>query len=351
MHGFLNGLPAFRAIRAPLPVSAVAATYIASLCIFAAAFGLRVWLDPYLLSGFPYVSFFPAVVICGFVFGVPQGTLVAVLSGFASWFFFIPPYYTLDVTVASMAAMALYVFVVVTDLLLIYLVMRAYRAEYLSREENQRMAEHREVMARELDHRLKNVFATVNAIIGMSLRHATSPEDLARGLRERLSAMGRSTLLLRGVRPDEETTLEGIIVQALEPFGIAGTSRLVLSGPKLLVGGETVVVLGLMLHEMGTNAAKYGALSVPDGAVLLAWSVCDADGTEEAMLKIEWREQGGPPPAAAEAIVSGFGSTLLTKVIATIRGRAHMSFPASGAHVSLTLPLDALNPKPQAAAA
>ena len=343
MHGILNSLPAFRAIRAPLPPVAVVATYVGSLVIFALALGLRVWMDPFLLAGFPYVTFFPAVVICGFVFGVPQGTLVAILSGAAAWYFFIPPFFSMAITTASMAAMSLYVFVVVTDLLLIHLVMRGYRAEYAAREENQRMADHREIMARELDHRLKNVFATINAIISLSLRHASSAEELARSLRDRLSAMGRSALLLRGVRPGEDTTLSGIILKALEPFGIADTVRLAMSGPKVVIGGEPVVVLSLILHELGTNSAKYGALSVQDGSITLDWHLAADAKTLEPCLKIEWREHGGPPPAAPEDISGGFGSTLLTRVITSISGQAQMTFPREGARIFLTLPVNVLN--------
>lgn len=91
----------------------------------------------------PYLTFFPAVVITGFVFGVRQGIVVAVLSFFASWYLFIPPYNSLELTQGVVLAMGLYIFVVATDLVLIHLVMRAYRAEVLARQENQRMAEDR----------------------------------------------------------------------------------------------------------------------------------------------------------------------------------------------------------------
>ncbi|WP_084368690.1 HWE histidine kinase domain-containing protein [Rhizobium sp. RU36D] len=343
MHGLLINLPAFRAMRSPPSGAAVALSYLYSLAIFAIALVSRLWLDPYMLAGFPYVTFFPAVVITGFVFGVRQGILVAFLSFFASWYYFIPPYHSLEPTFGALLAMSLYLFVVITDLLLIFLVMKAYRAESEARAENQRMADEREVMARELDHRLKNIFAAMNAVINLSVKHASSPEDLAKGLRERLSAMGRSNLLLRGLGEDEEATLEAVIVQALEPFGLVGTARLSLEGPKTAVSGQAVIILSLILHELGTNAAKYGALSVPDGTVSVRWSWEDQQN-EEPAIRIAWTERGGPPPAAPQGMNQGFGSTLLTRLLATAQGRSVSEFPSEGAEVTLYLPLSSLNP-------
>lgn len=346
MHGLLINLPAFRAMRSPPSSAAVILSYILSLGVFGLAFVARLWLDPYMLAGFPYVTFFPAVVITGFVFGVHQGILVAVLSGFASWYYFIPPYHSLAPTFGALLAMSLYLFVVITDLLLIYLVMQAYRAEFEAREENQRMADEREVMARELDHRLKNIFAAMNAVINLSVRHASSPEDLAKGLRERLSAMGRSNLLLRGLGTDEQATLEAVVVQALEPFGIVGTSRLTLGGAKTAVSGQAVIMLSLILHELGTNAAKYGALSVPDGTVAVRWTLTHEENDEPA-IQITWTERGGPPPAVPQSMNKGFGSTLLTRLLATAQGRAVSEFLPEGAEITLHVPVSSLTPPAQ----
>ena len=339
MQGLLTRLPAFRSIRAPLTAGETAATYAVSLAIFALAFVLRLWLDPFMLAGFPYLTFFPAVVICGFVFGVAQGTLVAVLSGFASWYFFIPPYNSFELTTGTMLALGLYIFVVSTDLVLIRLMFKAFRSENAARQENQQIAEERDVMARELDHRLKNVFATMSAVIGLSLRHADSAEDLANRLRERLNAMGRSNLFLTSASGHRQTTLETVILQSLEPFGLAGTPRLALSGPVLPISGQAITVLSLVLHELGTNAAKYGALSDAKGRILIHWHVSDAG--DEPELEILWTESGGPPPPPVEQMSQGFGSTLLKKVIGSVKGTASVAYPTEGARISIRMPTSA----------
>ena len=324
------------------------ATYVASLIVFAIALAVRAWFDPVLPAGFPFLTFFPAVIICGFVFGLRQGLLVAVLSGLSAWYFFITPG-RFDFTIGTLLAMGLYLFVVATDLGLVYLITRAYRQEITTREEIERLAEQQEVMAQELDHRLKNIFATINAIISLSLKNASSADELAARLRDRLTALGRSNLLLRGLRKGEDASLQSVVFQALEPFAIVGTPRFTANGPRVPIGGQTVVVLSLILHELGTNAAKYGALSASGGRVDLAWSIETAPDAEEQLV-ITWQESGGPSPTPPVAGAGGFGSTLMKRVIAGVRGQTEISYPQSGAVIRMTLPVDMLRPTEEPAA-
>ncbi|MBX9469572.1 MAG: DUF4118 domain-containing protein [Rhizobium sp.] len=342
MRAFLHRLPAFASVQERLSPSGRIGTYVASIMVFAIALAIRAWFDPVLPAGFPFLTFFPAVIICGFVFGLRQGLLVAVLSGLSAWYFFISPG-RFDFTIGTLLAMGLYLFVVATDLTLVYLITRAYRQEITTREEIQRLAEQQEVMAQELDHRLKNIFATINAIISLSLKNASSADELAARLRDRLTALGRSNLLLRGLREGEDASLQSVVFQALEPFAIVGTARFSSDGPRVPIGGQTVVVLSLILHELGTNAAKYGALSVPGGHVALNWSIEASADTGEQLVVI-WRESGGPVPTPPIAGAGGFGSTLMKRVIAGVRGQTEMTYPETGAVIRMTLPVDMLRP-------
>lgn len=341
-------LPAFRRARGETPLLNPYAEYAVCVLLFACALGLRFWIDPYLPPGFPYLTFFPAVVISGFVFGVGPGAVVALLSGLAAWYFFIPPAYTFALESGALTAMALYVFVVVTDLVLIQLMMRAYAAELDAQNEMKIMVEHQEVMATELDHRLKNVFATMNAVIMLSEKHASTPEELASKLRQRLNAMARSNLVLRGLLPGDEMTLDVVLLQALEPFGVAESNRFSASGSKIAVSGPAVVVLSLILHELGTNAAKYGAFSAPTGRIDVEWSVVGSQ-TGEAFLTLRWVENGGPQPLQ-EPEHSGFGSTLMRRVLGSLKGTSTTTYPPSGAVVEITLPMTSVLPFPAVAA-
>lgn len=323
--------------------------YAYSFLVFLIALALRFWLDPLLPAGFPYLTFFPAVIICGFAFGVGPGTLVAVLSGLSAWYFFITPYNAFDFSFSTLIAMSLYVFVVVTDLLLIGMMTRAFRTEHEARGEMQRMAEQQEVMAQELDHRLKNIFATINAIITLSLKQADSAPALAHHLRDRLSAMGRAALLLRDKGMQNEATVEALIERSMEPFGVVRTERMVLAGPPVMLDGQAIVALGLVFHELGTNAAKYGALSANDGQIRVAWEIvreASAQGHEAAgpidFLHIRWRERGGPVLSPDSEHKSGFGSTLMRRLITAMGGHAEVVYAPDGAEISVSLPVSAL---------
>lgn len=335
-------LPAFSARMGALSGRSIAFRYGLSLAIFAVALAMRFWLDDYLAAGFPYLTFFPAVIISGFILGVGPGSLIAVLSGLASWYFFIPPFFAFDFSLPTMIAMGLYVFVVVTDLLLIYLMTKAYGAEQQARRETQKLAEQQEVMARELDHRLKNLFATANAVISLSQRHADSAKELGDQLRSRFDAMARSTLLLRGMRSGEETTLEAVIRQSLEPFGLERAGRLSLTGKPLQVNGQTVLALSLVFHELGTNAAKYGSIATPDGRIAIDWQVGRPADNAPPELALSWREtisQPIPNAASKEVPSTGFGSNLIQRVITGMGGSVEAAYPPQGAIIDIRLPL------------
>ncbi|MBB4952998.1 two-component sensor histidine kinase [Agrobacterium vitis] len=350
---FYDRLPSFVAAHDTPSARNLVLTYFLSLLIFAASLALRFWVDAYLLGTFPYVTFFPAVVVVAFVFGIPQGILVAILGGLASWYFFIPPYFSFEMSVSTAIAMTLYIFVVATDIGLTALMMRAYRSEKAARAEMQRLAEHQEVMAQELDHRLKNVFATVSAIINLSQKHAPTVPQFAAALRERLHAMARSNLLLRGLRSGEETTVCIIVSKALEPFGVLDTKRLRLDGPAIPVSGQAVILLSLVLHELGTNAAKHGCLSVDSGEIHLSWAqerTAQQDGSQSETLALCWREQGGPEPKPPEEGNSGFGSTLVRRVIGAVRGTVNITYAPTGVVAAFTIPLDVMHDQDVAAA-
>ncbi|THV23974.1 sensor histidine kinase [Peteryoungia ipomoeae] len=338
MRSLIGSLPAFASIQNRLSPFGHVATYVGSLLVFVIAYAVRAWFDPVLPQGFPFLTFFPAVILCGFAFGTRQGLLVAALSGVTAWYCFISPG-RFDLSAGTLLAMGLYIFVVTTDLLLIHLVIRAYRTETSARREIERLADQQEVMAKELDHRLKNTFATINAIISLSLKNASSAPELADRLRDRLGALGRSNLLLRGAGDGARASLEEIAGQALEPFSIVGTQRLNMEGPRVPIDGQTLVVLSLILHELGMNAAKYGALSVAGGHISLTWRVATTGPDKQKRLEITWRETGGPAPAVTTPASGGFGSILVQRVVTSIQGEAELSFPETGALATLTLPL------------
>jgi two-component sensor histidine kinase len=169
----------------------------------------------------------------------------------------------------------------------------------------------------ELAHRLKNTLAMVQAIAARSFGGHPAMDIF----QARLRALGEAyDVLLQqrwGAAP-----MRRMIDTLLAPYG----DRIELAGPDVPLGPRTTVALSLVLHELATNAIKYGALSVPEGGVSLQWQL-DAGG-----LVIRWREAGGPPVAAPQR--SGFGSRLIDLGWSGI-GRVERRYPVAGVEVDL----------------
>lgn len=155
--------------------------------------------------------------------------------------------------------------------------------------QSKRLQEEHELVAAELNHRIKNVLSVVNALITLTARSADSVENFSQSLRERLGAVADTHKLLQQ-GADRSADLRELIVGELAHYrGSCGTN-VVLNGPKLAVKPEAGMLLGLAFHELATNSAKHGALSSPTGRVTVKW-ITDACG--EPSLSIEWVEEGG----------------------------------------------------------
>ena len=208
---------------------------------------------------------------------------------------------------------------------------------------NQKEAQERQrLLAREANHRVKNLFAIFHGMINLSARSARTPQEMAQSLRGRLDALMRAKDLIRpGIMGteahSERTTVDEVVRTVLQPYD-DGTSRerIVVSGPDVPVGAKAVTSLALALHESATNAAKYGALSKPNGAIRIKWEAQGGD------FHLEWEETGGPtiiaPPQAG-----GFGSVLTERsVTGQLGGKIEYDWRRNGLKLSVTVPLDRL---------
>lgn len=197
-----------------------------------------------------------------------------------------------------------------------------------------RAEEHQRMLMMELDHRVKNVLAVVQAIAIRSLSDAG--EDVVSPFLGRLSALARSHDLLsetrwKGVR------LRRLIASTVDPYRQEEKDNICLGGPDIQITSKAAQSLALAIQELVTNAAKYGALSVEDGQVEIEWSVRD-DG-EEPRLMIIWRESSGPPIVALPE-KKGFGTQIIEKTVAyDLRGSAELDFSRTGLVATLALPL------------
>jgi PAS domain S-box-containing protein len=159
----------------------------------------------------------------------------------------------------------------------------------------------------EINHRVKNTLAIVQALVAQTLKTTTSPAVFADRLQARLAALSHSHNLLTASQWSG-VELKSLLLQELSHYG---EGRLSIDGPLTILSPRRTVNLGLVFHEMATNAAKYGALSVPEGRLEVGWSIDRA--ASPARLKIDWIESNGPPVHAPAQ--SGFGSRLIERTM------------------------------------
>ena len=199
------------------------------------------------------------------------------------------------------------------------------------------------LLTRELNHRVKNLFAIANGMVSMTARTAKSTKDMADALRGRLGALSRAHELVRPAiaaanQNAQATTIEQLAAAILAPYTetAGGHKRLVLEGPAVRVGSQTTTSLALVLHELATNAAKYGCLSAASGQLVIRWT------TREDAVDLTWTEGGGPP-VAEEPTFEGFGSQLARKSITgQLGGTLELDRQRTGLVVRMILPLDRL---------
>jgi two-component sensor histidine kinase/PAS domain-containing protein len=212
-----------------------------------------------------------------------------------------------------------------------------------------RLAEERQrLLVAELTHRIKNTLALVLALAEQTRRAVSSPDAFQAVFRDRLAALARAHDALR--RDGETgTTLEAVAREALAPYGNGkggnGTGagappRVEVVGPEVRLPSGAAVALGMAFHELATNAAKHGALSVPGGTVRLSWGAAEADADGARWREVLWEESGGPPIAGAPAR-RGFGTRLLERGLAAqIGGAVALDFAPSGLRCRIRLPAE-----------
>ena len=195
---------------------------------------------------------------------------------------------------------------------------------------------HRTLLLRELSHRVKNALATVQAVATHTLKMSASPEAFAESLSSRLMALAKTHDLL--TRSEWQGASLGDVVEAeLEPYQSDSHTRWTTDGPVILLGAKAAVALGMAFHELATNAAKYGALSVPNGRVEVTWEQrSDKTGSR---LHLLWVEAGGPPVLGS--VRKGFGTRLITDGLAyELDAEVTLEFDAMGVRCAVDVPLN-----------
>lgn len=195
----------------------------------------------------------------------------------------------------------------------------------------------RNSLTRELNHRVKNTLANVLSILSLTRRRASGLDDFADSLEGRIRALSATHDLLT-VTDWGTTPIRAVIEAELQHFRAVLDDAILLDGPELELAPNDALSFGLAVHELATNAAKYGALSVAGGKVTIRWQRGGEPGAETEWAEVEWQETGGPPVAAQRR--RGFGTELIEKVVAhELRQPVTLDFAPSGVRCVLRVPV------------
>jgi two-component system CheB/CheR fusion protein len=199
-----------------------------------------------------------------------------------------------------------------------------------------RAEERQRLLLAELQHRVRNTLGVVRSIARRSAETSTSVEDYASHLDGRLNAFARTQAMVTR-DPEGGVDLEYLVVEEMLGYNAREGEQLRVSGPAVRFQPKAAETFALAIHELATNAIKYGALSQPAGRVDVSWRVDDA--ADPTQLILDWRERGGPRVEAPRR--KGFGTELLEKTLAfELKGKTTLNYGPSGLHCTIAIPLN-----------
>jgi PAS domain S-box-containing protein len=198
--------------------------------------------------------------------------------------------------------------------------------------ERKQAEEQKNLLIRELHHRVKNTLATVQALMNSTLRASASLEEFRDAFTGRVVALSKTHTLLLDDHL-QAVSFRELLCNELEPFDDGTCRRVILNGPAVRLPSDLAVSVGMAIHELTTNAVKYGALSALGGSVTVTWEV-----VEGRVLKFAWIERNGPPVTPPTR--QGFGSQLLQRVLASqVQAEVTIDYAPDGLRVEASLPL------------
>jgi two-component sensor histidine kinase len=317
-------------MKEPISPGSAEAYAFATICVVIASllrWGLGL-LSPDVLI-FP--TYYPAILFAALVGGTGPGVFAAMLGGVIGWWAFMSPQFTfLPLTPGQQIGLLTYLFAA----LLIVWGADHYRrlAKRLADEETLR-----KLAVQELSHRLKNKLATIQAIISFRLReYPQASKEIITSLHA-LSATDELIMATHG----QGARIGDILSAEVRPYE---GSRVAMDGPDVLLPPKLALMMALLVHELATNAAKYGALSSSTGKLSIRWSLADS------RLDLEWRESGGPIVTAPTH--RGFGTRLFLRALEQFGGTVEANFATTGlvCKLGFMLPDNALSITPEATA-
>jgi two-component sensor histidine kinase len=324
----------------------------AFLCT-AIATAVRIGIDPY-VDGVPFITFFPAVIITTLISGFGAGVFCVVVSAAAADFFVISPHLALYIERSADAAdlilfilEALFYVILITGL---RLTLERYRdlshnLELRVKERSAALHESQErlkAVVAELQHRTRNLISVVGTIAKRTLKTSETFDDFEASFQDRLEVLGRTQALLFRTEAGGQVTFDELIDTELaaQPIRVGGNASVTLDGPKGVgLRSGAVQPLVMALHELTTNALKYGALKQPNGHLTVTWRL-ESLGESGSWLHLDWKESGvDVPPLGANPQGTGQGRQLIERVLPyQFDAQTMFTMEADGVHCTISLP-------------
>ncbi len=272
---------------------------------------------------FVFAAYYPAVLFATYVGGARIGIFAAVLASAIGWWAFLPSRYTFFPITSGQETRVLGF--LVASALIIWGADH-YRKLMKRLEDEEKF---RKLAVEELAHRLKNKLATIQAIIGFQLREEPQTRDAILSCLTALSATDDLIMSAQG----QGAGLRDILSAEFAPYDV---SRISMQGPDCVLSPKLALMMALLVHELATNAAKYGAFSNSIGTLSIEWSLSGG------RLNVDWRESGGPPVGPPSH--RGFGTRLFLRALDQFNGSVKATFASSGLVCTLNVPLSEITP-------
>jgi two-component sensor histidine kinase len=345
-----NGKPDFLGELGELILTPRSPTFryaFAVLC-FATALSVRFIFDEQLPPGFPFLTFFPAVLLAAVFSGMRLGIAVAIVSGLSSWFFFIPPGWSFHINSGSIVAMIFYTLVVTTELVFIAATGVALRR--LAREEKRsfELAHARELMFNELQHRVSNNLATVAALLRMQASRVEDADGKKALSEAQLRINTISRLQRRLHSPNIQSIdigafLQDLVDDCLDAAGAAEAQKVTLSTQSFALAHDKAIPLGLIVSEVLMNAVEHGAEAGPGKPIEITMQVAPSPKEEGAFhVVIAVRDHGaGVPEGFAVEKSRSLGLGIARQFATQLGGQLTITNAPGGGALS-TLAFDAV---------
>ncbi len=301
--------------------------YIIAIAAFAIALLLRFALQEVFPPGFPYLTFFPAVILTAFVAGTRPGILCAALSGVAAWYYFIPPFGAFEMNVSTALALGFYTFIVGVAIALFHFMFRAADQLRSEREVTARLYEHQRTMFQELQHRVANNMSVVSALLHMQKHKVfADPSTATTALDEAAKRIGLMSSIHRRLYDPASAELpihqyfDDLCTDLLRAAKTQENVHFSVETAAVNLDMDRLMTLSLLVSELVTNSLKHGFVGRSGGNIWLTLHPLDGD-----KLEMTVRDDGNGLPADYDPLSSNGLGMLITQALSQqLNGTLHI---------------------------